>query len=150
MSSQSLVSDFLSQRKIAVVGMSRSGKGFGNVIFKELKSKGYRVFPVHPQVAAIDGNACARSVGQLSEKVDGVVLVVPPKETEKVVREVVQAGILRVWMQQGSASADAIRHCEENKVQVVHGHCILMFLEPVASIHKFHRWIWRVLGKLPR
>jgi hypothetical protein len=32
---------------------------------------------------------------------------------------------------------------------VVQKECILMFAEPVKSIHGIHRWIWKVLGKLP-
>jgi hypothetical protein len=31
----------------------------------------------------------------------------------------------------------------------VHGECILMFAEPAAFFHRAHRWIWRMLGKLP-
>jgi hypothetical protein len=53
-------------------------------------------------------------------------------------------------MQPGSESAAAIRSCEENNLQVVHGECILMFAEPAAFFHRAHRWIWRMLGKLPR
>jgi len=25
-----------------------------------------------------------------------------------------------------------------------------MFAEPVKSFHAFHRWIWKLLGKLPK
>ncbi len=149
MASRNAVSEFLSQRDLALVGISRSGKGFGNAIFKDLSSKGYRIHPVHPQAEAIEGRPCSRSVLELPEKVGGVVLVVPPSETEKVVREVVQAGIPRVWMQQGSESPAAIRYCEENNVRVVHGHCILMFAEPTAFFHRLHRGILRLFGKLP-
>src|SRR5512135_1762147 len=118
MTAPDLVSEFLSQRRLALVGISRSGGGFGNVILKELREKGYQVFPVHPEAATIAGQACAPSVLKLREKVGGVVLVVPPPVTDKVVREVVEAGIPRVWMQQGSESPAAIRYCEENKVGV--------------------------------
>jgi hypothetical protein len=149
MSSQELISDFLSQRKLALVGVSRKGRKFGNALFRELRAKGYQVYPVHPQAPAIDDQPCWPSIMELPEKVGGVVVVVPPPETDKVVREVVKAGIPRVWMQQGSESADAIRHCEENGVKVVHGQCILMFAEPAALFHRAHRWIWRLLGKLP-
>ena len=147
MTTRNLVSEFLSQRKLALVGISRSGKGFGNVIFKDLRAKGYQVYPVHPEARAIDGQPCAPSVLQLREKVGGVVLVVPPPMTEKVVRDVVEAGIPRVWMQQGSESDTAIRYCEENNVVVVHGRCILMFAEPAAFFHRAHRWFWRLFNK---
>jgi hypothetical protein len=32
----------------------------------------------------------------------------------------------------------------------VDGQCILMFLEPVKSIHKVNRWINKVVGTYPR
>ncbi len=147
---QLAVSDFLSQRELALVGISRGGKKFGNMVLKELKAKGYQVHPVHPQAPEIGGQPCWPSVLELPVKVGGVVVVVPPSETEKVVRDIVKAGIPRVWMQRGSESAAAIRLCRENGISVVHGACILMFAEPTVFFHRAHRWVWRMLGKLPR
>ena len=88
-------------------------------------------------------------VGALPEAVDGVVFVVPPAETEKVVRQAAEVVVPRVWMQQGSESADAFRFWEENGISVVAGECILMFAEPAEFYHRVHRWVWGVLGKLP-
>jgi predicted CoA-binding protein len=85
----------------------------------------------------------------LPEPVGGVLIVVPPAETEKVVRDAAQVGIRRVWMQQGAESETAIRFCEENGISAVHGECILMFAQP-AGFHRLHRWVWGLLGKLPR
>ena len=149
-STQQAVSDFLSQREIALVGISRGGKKFGNAVFKELKTKGYQVYPVHPQATEIGGQPCWPSVLKLPVKVGGAVVVVPPSETEKVIRDIVKAGIPRIWMQQGSESAAAIQLCRENGISEVHGECILMFAEPAVFFHRAHRWIWRILGKLPR
>jgi predicted CoA-binding protein len=150
MSSQQMISDFLAQRKLALIGVSRSGRRFGNAVWKELRAKDYQVFPVHPQASLIDGQSCWPNVLKLPEPVGGAVLVVPPSVTEEVVREIAQAGIPRVWMQQGSESAAAIAYCNEKGIGVVHGECILMFLEPTAFFHRAHRWIRQVLGKLPR
>ena len=72
----------------------------------------------------------------------------PPVQTEKLVREARDAGIARIWMQQGAESAEAIRFCDESGIDVVHGQCIMMFAEP-AGIHKFHRWLNGIFGKLP-
>jgi hypothetical protein len=147
---RSLVSEFLSQRKLALVGISRSGRKFGNAIVKDLTAKGYQIYSVHPTAAEIDGRPCWPSLLQLPEKVEGVVTVVPPSETEKVMRDVVKAGIPRVWMQQGSESPAALRFCEENGIRVVHGQCIMMFAEPTAFFHRVHRWIARMFGKVPQ
>ncbi len=83
-------------------------------------------------------------------EVGGVILVVPPGQTEKLVREAAAIGIRRVWMQQGAESDDAIRFCEENGISVIHGECILMFARPVDSLHRVHRWVSAMLGKLPK
>jgi predicted CoA-binding protein len=150
MTSKAIVADFVSQRNLAVVGVSRQGKKFGNMAFRELKAKGYKLLPVHPQAEAIEGERCYPSLTALPEPVGGVLVVVPPAETEKVVREAAAAGITRIWMQQGAESAEAIKFCQENGLNAVHGECILMFAEPAAWFHRAHRWIWRLLGKLPK
>jgi uncharacterized protein len=150
MTSKSAVEDFVAQRTLAVVGVSRQGKKFGNYALRELKQRGYRVFPVHPQAESLEGERCYPSLLQLPEKVEGVLIVVPPNQTEQVVRDAAAAGIKRVWMQQGAASPEAVQFCKENGMREVHGECILMFAEPVKSVHNVHRWVWRLLGKLPK
>ncbi len=149
MASRESVSEFLSQSTLAVVGASRGGRKFGNAVLRDLRSRGYRVFPVHPLAEQIEGERCWPSLRNLPAPVGGVVIVVPPAETEKVVVDAVAAGIRRVWMQQGAESAAAIAYCRDNGVSVISGACIMMFAEPRTFPHNVHRWLWRVLGKLP-
>lgn len=148
MTTQSSVEQFLEQRHLGLVGASRGGKKFGNTVLRELVKRGYQVSVVHPEVAEIDGVGCYPSVSALLEDVGGLVLVVPPEQTEKLVREAAARGIRHVWMQQGAESAAAIELCRANGIDAVHGECILMFAEP-AGIHRFHHFIWKLLGKLP-
>jgi hypothetical protein len=150
MTSKESISDFLAQKKLALVGLSRRGGKFGNLILKDLAGKGYQVYPVHPDAEMIDGHACWKGLDLLPEKVGGAVLVVPPAETEKVVRQAAAAQIPRIWMQQGAESENAIRYCAENGISVVHGHCILMFAEPAGFLHRFHRFILKLFGRLPQ
>ena len=150
MNTKSDVADFLAQRSLAVVGVSRSGKKFGNTAYRVLKAKGYQLFPVHPEAEVLEGDRCYPDFGALPEKVGGVLAVVPPVETERVVQEMATARIPRIWMQQGAESENAIWLCEEHGISVVAGECILMFAEPTGFGHKLHRWIWRLLGKLPK
>src|SRR5262249_35855186 len=142
--------DFVDQKTLAVVGVSRDSKKFGNLAYRELKTKGYRVFPVNPGMDTLDGDRCYANLESLPEKVDGVVIVVPPGQTEKVVHEVKAAGIKRVWMQQGAESDTAIQFCRSHGIQEVHGECILMFAPPVQSYHKVHRNLAGLFGKLPQ
>ncbi|MDH3267692.1 MAG: CoA-binding protein [Ignavibacteria bacterium] len=149
MNSKKVVEDFLAQKKVAVVGVSRKKTKFGNAIYKELKQKNYQVYPINPNMDAFEGNTCYPDLLSLPEKVDAVVINVPPVQTEKVVREAKEAGINKVWLQQGSQSEDAIKFCKENRIDCVSNECILMFAQPSAFIHRAHKWVWGVLGKLP-
>jgi predicted CoA-binding protein len=149
MTTKKAVDDFLAQKKLAVVGVSRSGKKFSNMAFKELKAKGYQLFPVNPHGENIEGQRCYPTLTALDEKVGGAVVIVPPAEAEKVVKDAAQAGIGRVWLQQGAETQGAIKFCQDNGIDVIHNECVLMFAEPAAIHHRLHRWIWKLLGKLP-
>jgi uncharacterized protein len=144
------VDEFLAQRTLAVVGVSRDPKKFGNSVYKDLKSKGYTVFPVNPNATDIEGDRCYPSLSALPEPVGGALVVVPSAETEQVVQDAARSGIPRVWMQQGSESEAAIEFCRANGISEVHGECILMFAQPQAFFHKPHKWVWGLMGKLPK
>ncbi|MCP4897251.1 MAG: CoA-binding protein [bacterium] len=149
MTTSASVEKFLSHKNVAVAGVSRNGKKFGNTILKDLIAKGYAVSVVHPEAEVIEGYECYPSLSELPAEVEALVLVVPPSESEKLVRDASAAGIRSVWMQQGSNSDEAVRLCHEAGIEEVHGECILMFAQP-TGIHKFHHWLWGLIGKLPQ
>jgi uncharacterized protein len=138
---------FLAQPIIAVVGVSRSGRKFGNAAFRTLRDKGYRVYAIHPDAKAIEGESCYRSLSATPEPVSAVLVVVPPRDALGVIREAAAARIHHVWLQQGAESPDALALCAELGIQVVSGECILMFARP-TGIHRAHQFVNRVLGHL--
>lgn len=150
MTTKAAVDEFLAQKTLAVAGVSRKRMKFGNMAFRELTKKGYRVFPINPNAETVNGERCYPRLADVPEAVGGVLVCLKPPETEKVVQEVAAAGIGRVWIQQGAESAAAIQFCEDNNIAAVHGECILMFAEPVGFLHRIHRWVWGLLGKLPK
>jgi hypothetical protein len=97
-----------------------------------------------------DGDRCYPSLTALPERPGAAVIVVPPAQTEAVVRDAAAAGIKQVWMQQGAESPAAIQFCQENGISEVHGECILMFASGRSFPHIAHRWVWGLLGKLPK
>ena len=150
MTTRAAVTDFLAQTSLAVVGASRSGKKFGNMAYRELKGKGFTLFPVHPEAETIEGDPAYGSFAALPEPVGGAWICVPPEHAEQVVKDAAAAGITRIWMQQGAESDAAVEFCQANGISTVHGECILMFAEPQKFYHKIHRWVWQLLGKLPQ
>jgi hypothetical protein len=145
------IDEFLAEKTLAIAGVSRTGKKFGNTILKDLTKLGYRLLPVHPEAAEVDGHPAYPSFADLPEPVGGVIIVVPPAQAEGVVKAAADHGIRRVWLQQGAGSPEAIGFCEERGISVVHGECVLMYLKPSTSwIHGAHRWIWDLIGRSPK
>ena len=136
---------FVAETSLAVVGVSRKS-GFGRRLFAHLKGKGYRVFPVNTQADSIDGERCYRRLDELPEPVGGVVTVVPPAETEKIVEDCGRLGIHRLWMQQGSESPAAVERCRARGIAAVAGECLIMH-SGAGFPHSIHRFIWKLVGK---
>jgi hypothetical protein len=108
------------------------------------------VVPVHQEAAELEGDACVPSLASLPEPADGVLVVVPPVRATEVVKQAHEAGIRRVWLQQGAQSEEAVRFCREHGMQVVANECILMFAEPAGFVHRAHRWVATLFGRTPR
>lgn len=148
MKSESIKS-FLELKNIAVVGVSSKGKGFGMAVYNHLKDNGYSVFGVNKNGGYSGSIKLYNSLALIENNIEGVITVVPPSQTEIVVQEAHSLGIKNIWMQQGSETKDAINFCKGNGINVVNNECIMMFVEPVKSIHSFHRWINKLVGKYP-
>jgi predicted CoA-binding protein len=138
---KSAVMDFVGQRSLAVVGVSRTGGTFGSNAYRELKARGYLLVPVHPQAETLTGDRCAKSLASLPAPVGTVRVMVPPQQAEQVVQEAAAAGMRRVWLQLGA---------ESKGMSVDSGKCILMFAEPASFAHHAHRWIKGLFGRLPK
>ncbi|HDN05796.1 CoA-binding protein [Candidatus Bathyarchaeota archaeon] len=124
---EKLILEFLNKKNVfAVVGASRDPKKYGHQVYKDLRKAGYRVYPVNPNADEILGDRCYPSIEDLPVKPDVVDIVVPPKITERVVKTCRKLGIRKVWMQPGSESEAAIKFCEENGMDVVHGVCVMV------------------------
>ena len=65
-------------------------------------------------------------------------------------RDAAEAGIRHVWLQQGAESPYVASLCSELGLNAVLGECILMFAQPQKFFHKPHRWMWGLMGKLPK
>lgn len=150
MTTRADVNAFLSCQRIAVVGVSRSKNKFGNLAYRELRSKGFEVVPVHHEAAELEGDACVRDLASLPQPADGVLVVVPPARATEVVQQAHDAGIRRVWLQQGAQSDEAVQYCRDHGMQVVANECILMFAEPAGFVHRAHRWVANLFGRTPK
>jgi len=148
--------NFLAQKCIAVVGVSRTQNKAANLIYKKLRKEGYRVFAVNPNATTVEGDTCYPNLQAIPDKPDGVVIVTKPGITDQVVRDCAALGISHVWMHKGpdaktaSVSEEAIAYCKAHRIAVIPGGCPMMYINHADMGHRFMRWLQDVTGSLPR
>jgi len=152
-----MVQDFLSQKRIAVVGVSDKRETGCNMAYKKFKENGYKVFAVNPRIASYEGDACYPDLRSIPEKVDAIFILANPKVTEQIVQQCVDLGIKHVWMHcmmgtkpglsasTTSVSQPAVELCKANGIAVIPGSCPNQFLDPDGG-HKFMRGMWNLFG----
>ena len=148
------IQEFLNERRLAMVGVSHDQRDFSRALFRELRSRGYDVAPVNPNLGEVEGRRCFGRVQDVEPPVEAVLLMTSPEVTEAVVRDCADAGVRTVWMYRatgrGSVSGKAVEFCRERGIQVIPGECPFMFLPGSAGIHRFHGFVRKITGRYPR
>ncbi len=140
-------SEFLSKKRVAVTGVSRTPKSHGsNVIYQRLRDRGYELFAVNPNAEKVEGDRAYESISAIPGGVDAVVIATRPSIAEETMHECADLGIKHVWMHWGaggsSVSSAATRYGREHGITVINGGCPLMF-EPTADFgHKIIRHVF--------
>ncbi|MCD9624864.1 CoA-binding protein [Rhabdothermincola salaria] len=149
MPSRALIDSFLDQQHLAVVGVSRNPKDFANTVYRHLRDdgRGRTLYAVNAAAdgAELEGRPSYRSLSEVPDPVDGVLVMVPAAAAAGVVRDAVDRGVPRVWLHKGggpgAVSDEAVAVARDAGVELIDGACPMMFDEPVHGIHRFHRFL---------
>jgi len=114
--------EFLSHKNLALIRLSAQSPVMGVKMDEELRPKGYDVSVVYLNTSEADP-----AIGDVKDKVDGAIIAVPRAE-----------------------SKEAVALAEERGVPVVSKACVLMYAQPVKSVHAFHRGLWKMFGLLQK
>jgi predicted CoA-binding protein len=136
--------EFLTHRRLAVVGASDVKGNFGATIYDELRKHGYEPVAVNPGADTVRGDPCYPDLASVPGELDGAIVMVARDHAADVVRDCAATGVPRVWLFRGiggtgAVSEEALAVAHEHGLEVVAGACPLMFLEPVGWIHRVHR-----------
>ena len=153
----SMVQDFLAQKKIAVVGISDKRETGCNLAYTKFKENGYKVFAVNPRISTYNGDVVYADLRSIPEKVDAVFILANPKVTDEIVQQCVDLGVKHVWMHcmmgtkpglaasMTSVSQDAVEKCKANGIAVIPGSCPNQFIKADFG-HAMMRGMWRLFG----
>jgi uncharacterized protein len=150
MTEKEVIDWVLSQKHVAVAGVSRNPRKFGAIVFAHLRKSGSSVYPINPNMGEYEGVKCYPDVMSLPEEVTVLVTVTKPDVTRALVQQAVVKGIKSVWMQQGSEFPEAAAIAEAAGITLIRKKCIMMFAEPVKSVHTFHRFLNKLFGRYPK
>ena len=149
-----LIDDFLAQKRLAFIGVSRDPKDYSRSLFTEFCRRKYITFPVNPHAAEIDGAVPFAHVQDIPGGVDGALLIVPPNALESVLQDCLHAGVPRLWLRNNvdkdSPASRTLAEFSSRGGQVIAGYCPFMFLPETASFHSFHAFILKLFGGYPR
>ncbi len=152
-----LVQDFLAQKKIAVVGVSDKRETGCNLAYRKFKEAGYQVSAVNPRLSSFEGDPCYPDLGAIPDRPDAVFILARPEVTGQIVQQCVDLGIRHVWMHcmmgtkpglaagMTSVSQEAVQMCKEHGIAVIPGSCPNQFLKPDFG-HAMMRVLWRTFG----
>jgi predicted CoA-binding protein len=143
------IEEFLAPKRFAFIGLSRDPKKFSRSAFKELKAKGFDMFPVNPNLDEIDGTRCYKELSELPDNVKHALFMTPKENTAGAVENAIHHGFTHLWIQQGSETKEALEIASQNGVKLVSKTCILMHGNP-SGIHKFHGFIMKLFGGFPK
>ncbi len=147
--------DFLSNRRIAVTGVSSKPNGHGsNTVYQRLRSRGYDVVAVNPNADHVEGDVCYPDLASIPGGVDAVVIGTRPERAAATMAECVDLGINHVWMHRGpgpgSVSPSAAAYGRQHGITVIDGGCPLMF-DPTADVaHKCMKAVFILTRRIPR
>ena len=147
--------EFLANKRVAVTGVSRDGKGHGsNVVYQRLRARGYDVFPVNPNADEVEGDQAYDDLRSIPGGVDAVVIGTRPEKAEETMHECAELGIKHVWMHRGpgpgSVSDTATAYGRERGISVIDGGCPCMFGPTADRGHKLMRFLFTLNGNVPK
>ncbi len=101
-SNKVLIEKFLSNKEVAIAGVSRDTRKFGYKVFDHSRSKGYNTYLVHPEAKEIDGVACYPSAMEIPNNIKNIFITTNSNSTDKVMNDVISRGFEKIWFQQKS------------------------------------------------
>jgi hypothetical protein len=119
------------QKTIAVVGLSPKKERTSHWVAEYLQNQGYRIIPVYPREEVILNEKVYRSLKEIPEKVDTVLIFRRSEFVPPIVEEAIQIQPSYIWMQDGIYHEESAKEAEKHGIVVVMNDC--MYRE-----HKMH------------
>ncbi len=114
-------------RRIAVVGASPNPEKDSHRVTKYLIEHGYTVYPIYPKGEDFLGHPYYRSLKEIPEPVDMVVVFRKPQAVGPIADACIERGDVKVlWTQIGIVNNEAAEKAKEHGIDVVQNMCAMV------------------------
>jgi len=137
---------FFEGKCFALVGNSKK-KNFPMLTYQNLILTGRTVFPLDPGLEKLEENIVYRSIKDLPEKPDSLILEVPKEEILEWIDQAIENNIKNVWIHQGCDTHEAVQKAKDGNIELRTGTCAVMYLTTGFNSHGIHRGIMKLLNK---
>lgn len=134
MDESQLIEEFLNCSWFAVAGASSNREKYGNKVLRSYLQAGLKAVPINPRTDQIEGQTCFASLTAAieafpEESPPGLSVITPPKITEAIMEEAIEAGVQNIWLQPGAESDAAETIAREAGLSLISsGPCVLVQL----------------------
>src|SRR5688572_27320242 len=106
-------------KTVAVVGASSDRRKFGNKSLRAFQAEGYRVIPVNPNEAEVEGLATYASVLDIPGDVHMAIVYVQPEITLHLLDEFERKRIAEIWVNPGAEDDEVMAAARQRKLNVI-------------------------------
>lgn len=117
--------DFKKIKSIAIVGLSDNPEKPSYEVGKYLMNKGFKIFPVNPNVDNFLGIKSYKTLSDIKEEIDVVDIFRRPEFVPQIVDEAIKLGAKSIWMQEGISDEKAAFKARAAGLTVIMNICIM-------------------------
>lgn len=116
---------FKNIRSIAIVGLSDKPDRPSYEVGQYLLEKGFKIFPVNPNIENFLGIKSYKTLSNIKEKIDVVDIFRKSEFVEPIVDEAIKLGVKNIWMQEGVVNEKAAAKAHAAGLTVVMNMCMM-------------------------
>lgn len=136
------LNDFFQKENIfVIIGATNNQEKYGSKVFLDLRDAGYNVVAINKNHQEVHRTPAYLSLSKFLDRIEHffneemktktlnkivIVSVVPPEHALKIVEEAHLHNVTKVWFQPGAESQEAISFCQEHRIEVIYGQCIMV------------------------
>ena len=119
------IRNFLSLKKVAVIGISRSESKAAHFVPKYLSENGFDIIPVNPNSNEILSKKCYKEITEVEGDIDIVDVFRPSEDVLPFVIDAIKKNPKVIWLQEGIHNEEAENLAREHGIDVVFNRCML-------------------------